>query len=279
MTSSTQLAPKVQQYSDLRFFISDLYASVRAKNEKFSQSAFATKIGITPSALANFLENRRMLSEESLGRIAKKLRWSAEQMSHATTLRMMNQTTTEVLIKDQIAALAKARQEIAQRPLHAPAEENPALRLIARTLLASLRVPKYAANPLLVASRLGLSKEMVASELENLLKSGAIIRGENGIFRRSEKEGLKTKSVSPEAVRRYDRHLLTLAGAKIRADNAELQNFSHETFAFDITDLKEAQVIINRCLQELMALASQGKNPQAVYHTNIHLFNLLEDPK
>jgi hypothetical protein len=155
-------------------------------------------------------------------------------------------------------------------------DAHPTRWVISKALLASLRVPMYAAKPLLVAKGLGFSEKVVAEELNHLLKVGRIACDEAGQYQ-IQAGKIETLEEGPIEVRhRYQRQMLSVAGDKIRVDNADRTHFEAETFAFDPAMLPEARAIIDRCLKELTGLSSRCSKPSTVYHANISFFEFLE---
>lgn len=279
---SDAVSLELERYSDLRGYFGDLFARLRARNPRYSRSAFAKKLGLSASAYCNFMEGRRMLSESSLLSVGGRLGWNPKEVSHAATLRLIaggDAGAAPAGMRDRISRQARARDRVLGRQVAPPLPTNPTLRLVPSVILGALAVPAYARDPLRIAARLGYSQKLVADELRDLIAQGYVTRDAQGTYHRVlGAQLLKTES-SSESIRRYYRQMLAIAIDKVRADNLDRRHYGTETFALDPSLLGEARKIINQCLEDLAALSEQSRQPDSLFHVNIHLFDLLEEPK
>lgn len=254
----------VCQYSCLRLYFKDLLASKSATNSRLTKSTFSRSLGISLPALSNFLDGRRNFSRKTLLTISKKLKWSHHELNHAHSLSV---TDPEII---------HATAKVNQRQHVSPTQNAVTLDLISRCLLEGIRIPKFSENPLLLGRGLGFSEALIQRELDALVEKNLIHQDEAGKFRRDLAAQLCVTDSSHESIRSFYRQMCSLASTKIRADNVHRRYFGSETFAFDPSLLPEARETINRCLDELAALAERSPSASSIYHTNIQLFDLLE---
>ena len=144
-------------------------------------------------------------------------------------------------------------------------------------ILEMISIPKIEHTPSEFSKRLGIAQNDIEVGLGELIRHGYLRYLTD--TKRFEKTApyLQFGTVSsPDELRTYYRQMLRLADSSLKPESVNQRHFATETFAFSDAGLPEARKCIERCLKELVLIATQSRDPNTVYHVGIQLFELLK---
>ncbi len=263
----------VFEHSDYRAFLKSTLSDRIAQNPAYSLRAMARHLEMSPALLSLIHRKKRNLP---LGRalpVAQKLGLDSKETDYFCTL---------VQFDAAKSAGAKAALLDKMRTLNTKREikeiEVDSFKVISDwyhfPILMMVDLRRFKFEPRNVARRLGISIIEAEVAIERLLRLGLLQRLENGKYARPAKHvGVKSEHGN-EALRQFHRQMLQKAAESLETQTNDEKFVGSETFSIDVSQLPEANEIIEDCFQRLISLFNRGKTRTETYHFGMQLFRL-----
>lgn len=247
----------------------------REKNPRYSLRAFASQLGVHPSALSRILQGKQTISKKNGVLIAKKLGLSKDD---------------ERLFLKSIAALAFERDcaELGEKVGQGGLERSPrqisdqdyatiaSLACLALKELA--HTEGFREDPAWLARRVGLSTREAEKCLETLVDTGYLAREGGRLVPRSPDLTAVSASATNKVRKALQREILARAGESLDKDPFEARGHYGMTVATDPARVQEANMRIFRFIEGLSDFLGSG-NPTEVYQVGVQLFPLTTPAK
>ncbi len=246
------------------------------KNPRYSLRAYASFLGLHPSALSRIFAGKQDISLRAGLMIVKKLGLPQEEK------RLFLQSVTETRRLRETSQLGHAigSQNLAPKPFEISAEIfGRILNLTCLGLLELTFCDKFDSDPAVIAKRLGVDLEKVNQAISDLLSVGLLERDETGrlINTRAHMTAIKTTKTD-EHRRRHQKEILERASASLEKDAFEIRGHYGMTMAVDAAKIQEANRRIKSFTEELCDFLAGGEKNE-VYQLAIQLFPLTKTEK
>ena len=237
------------------------FGRLRAKNPAFSLRALARRIAIPAPALSEILQGKRGVSRKRALLIADKLLLDPERK-------------TELLSRfpargkrDGVAGEQRERAQLTMDHFHTVSE------WYHFAILSLAETQGFDPSPEAIALRLGLSRAVVVSALDRLLRLGMIERGADGGLRATGVSYQTPDDIASVSLRRAHAANLELAAQSLANDPVEERDFTSLTVAVDPARLPGAKKRIRKFLREMSDYFEAGEKKE-VYKMCIQAFPL-----
>ena len=231
----------------------------KAKNARWSQRAFAAKLGLSSGALSEILQGKRILTPQLKKKIVQKL-----QLSPLEQVEFFN---------DELPGHLKSQKMEYHRL------SNDQFHLISDwwhfAILNLLNLKNFKSDTLWISQRLGLSPKVTQEAWDRLIRLGYIVQAgrkyQRGFPRIESSDDLFNLSVQKS-------HLqdLELIENSIQNYPIELRDHTALTFAVHKKDIKKAKELI-RDFQDRFCAEIEVKQGDAVYKLSMSLFPLTKE--
>jgi uncharacterized protein (TIGR02147 family) len=229
----------------------------KSRNSAYSLRAFARDLGISPTAISDFLNGKRQLSKTNLNRICESLNLSPLQR--------------EALFKVKKNSPSQSASET-QRIILA----DDTFRVIADwyylAILNLAKIKTNSANPKWIAERLAISSENAADALERLIRLG-FIKVKRGRLHRTAQALGTLRDIPSLAIKKHHTDNLNLAREALHNVPVELREFSSTTMAISISQLAKAKDLLMKSKHKVASVLEKG-DADAVYVLSFQLFPL-----
>lgn len=233
----------------------------RVRNPSFSQRALARRLGIGSSALSEFLNGKRQISQSLATRIADRLGLGPEQ----------RQEYESEFRPDQKSRIREAVQ-IDMNRYHLISEwQHFAILSLAET-------QGFKSDPIWIAARLGISITKASQGIDRLVRLGLLRRGRRGNLVITGQQFTTSDEVAHLSLRRSYAEDLELARASLDGDSVEIRDFTAITMALDPERIPIAKRMIREFRDALCVLMESG-NKKEVYKLCIQLIPLSESSR
>jgi transcriptional regulator with XRE-family HTH domain len=227
-------------------------ARVRLRNPRFSQRAFAKRLGLTSSALSEVLSQKRNLSRTSSERI----------------LRQLGEDPAG-LLNDGIDS---------GRPLKTVQLDYDQFALISEwhniALLSLLETKGARGKVSWIAKRLRIEKGTARVAIERLMRLGLLKKGAGGEYELAVTDTAGADGVPDLARRRHHLEGLGLAERSLLEDPLELRDHYSMTLAMPTRKIPEAAKRIRKFINELTQWLESSAERDEVYRVAVQLFPL-----
>lgn len=232
----------------------------KSRNGSYSLRAFARDLGVSPTALSDFLNGKRQLSKTNLQRISEALSLSPLQK--------------EDLFKKKLQTLADQKAQANRLIL---AEDT--FRIIADWYyLAILNLAKLKTNkadPKWIAARLAISADDASEAIGRLSRLGFIKIKRGKLFRTTQALGT-LRDIPSLAIRKHHSDNLNLAREALHHVPVELREFSSTTMAISVSQLAKAKDLLMKSKHKVASVLEKG-DADAVYVLSFQLFPLTKN--
>jgi len=240
-------------------FLLNEYHQRKKKNPRYSQAAFARRIGINSGRLTQYFLGKRIITKKAAQKISVKLELDSEQHDYFIYLCGVDKADARgrppQLIKDDELALLVEWHHLA---------------IMYLTLTETFKP-----DPAWIAQRLGLPKDLVISSLERLKRIGLVeVRGEKVEARRG--SFITTTEVPNKYLLMSHKDMFKHMAATLSQVPVGRRDVSSITVAFDDKNLPKAKEMIKKFRRKLALMCSRGNSNQ-VYTINIQLYPLTNE--
>jgi len=241
------------------------YEKLKAHNPLYSKTAFAKKIGMSPTHLSQLLNNKRPLTHAALAKIRLALDLSEDDLE---------------FVFQEIEDLAKKKEQVRvsktqkiERVELSPYEISLVCswEYMAVLALADVRNNSYA--PDWISKRLNIDSKKAEDIVKYLLKLGLIRLDSEHFY--LERGFVKTSDDIPSKdLRSYHRGALEKAIDCIESVSVDQRTFSALTVACDVRNLKKVNKAINQFKDKISKIAEQGEPLDRVYQLSVQFVPL-----
>lgn len=248
-----------------RKFLAEELERRLAKNPLYSLRAFARDLGISKTHLAEILRGNNQLSLDSAAKFVKKLNLSA-----VDAINFMDMVEIESGNSERTRLQAKMRLEarhINFRNLE-PEEFSPISDWHFMPLMELLTLPLESHSPEYLASRLGVSKEIIEQALQTLLRQNLISQVDSKYVITEN----TTKPVASHIIRQYYRTNLDVAAQALEKQSIDNRDFSVITFTMSKRKLDLVKERLQQFRRELALELTQDQERDAVYTLSMNFF-------
>lgn len=231
----------------------EIYYSIKKRNSRFSQRAFAKKLQLSPGRLSEYLTGKRLMSRRTLERVIALLNLPAEQANEL--LELHDLATNQSIVSPNLLSLEEF--EHLQDWQYFP-------------ILALLETKDFQSSISWIAERLGISEKLAHESVDRLLKLGFISK-RKGRFVLTFKKISTPNDIPSKPLR--DSHKQTLEHLIQSLDQVppELREVSSITMAIATEKIPEAKKLIRKFKRSMERLLETGERNE-VYNLNIQLF-------
>jgi uncharacterized protein (TIGR02147 family) len=229
----------------------------KTRNSAYSLRAFARDLGVSPTAISDFLNGKRQLSKTNLQRICDSLNLSPLQKE------TLFESKKNLIINDE---------EETQRMILA----DDTFRVIADwyylAILNLAKIKTNKANPEWIAERLAISIENAADALERLSRLG-FIKIKRGKLHRTAQALGTLRDIPSYAIKKHHSDNLELAKEALHNVPVELREFSSTTMAISVSQLAKAKDLLMKSKHKVASVLEKG-DADSVYVLSFQLFPL-----
>jgi uncharacterized protein (TIGR02147 family) len=246
----------IGQYFDYREYLKDELSQRVHLNPQYSLRAFARDVKISPQVLSSVMNGKKNISSEVAIELARKLNFSAEELSYFHDLVELAQAKTENL-KDVIKyRLTKYEDNQNYRTV-----QEDVFKVIADwhhyAILELSLTDDFKSDPAWIAQRLGIPPIEVKAALKRLLSLEMLeqVRGE---LRKTVVNITSSHDVPSAAVRKMTGQLLTKAATALEDQSVAERDVGTITMAIDPKKLPEAKKRIRKFRRDLCQYLESG---------------------
>ncbi len=233
---------------ELKGLLATTYQKRQSLNTSYSRNAFARDLGISPTALSQFLSGKRTLSPKNIRHIADALNLPVESL----------RTTTSNLISQQALQLEMDTFSLIAEWYH-----------FGILNLCEVDTVRSAEQ---VASRLGIHVEQAEEALTRLQKLN-FLKKVKGRFIRLQKTLDTGTDIPSQALRRHNREKMELAIAALNTIDISERDISSLTLSFNMNSIAQIKKEIHKFKKRVASLC-ESETPSEVYSLNIQFFPL-----
>jgi uncharacterized protein (TIGR02147 family) len=255
-------------------FLKAVFEEKRAKNRGYSLRRFSSTLGVPASSLSFVFSGKRNFSAPTLATIGRKLGLANVEIEKLLSLQGVK-SSKEILLHDQVERQKRTTQK-SKFNSETLTQISGWYSLVA---LEALTLPKFRRDPDLIAETLGISTSRMKRMIDALIKVGMVVRDEHGVLKKAGPHVLVTSDAPSASLRAYHKQMLGKAAEAIQAETTSERYLGSEIFPFDKGTIPEAKKIIDRCLDDLIALSGRCKSPNTLYQAGIQLFEILPTRK
>ena len=260
------------EYNDYRLYMRDFYEE-RKRTSYFTWREFASLAGfVSPTYLKLVCDGNTRLSKPGIAKVAR-----------AMGLEGFDYTYFGLLVKFGNAKSATEKEE-ALRELGREASMNK-IRILDADAFRYFEMPICPivrelaplmpnANPCEIREK--TSALNVREILQFLVKTGLLIKTDDGTYEQTEKSVKGSKEAIPLAIRTMNKKMAALATRSIEKDSVEERNFSGVTMGIDESAYARIVDVINDCRKKVIDIARECQNINQVYRLNLQLFPLTD---
>ena len=266
------------EQTDYRFILKSKFEQRCAANPRYSLRAFARDLEIAPSRLSEIFHGKQGLSEKYSAKVAKNLGLSESEQEYFINL--VASIHSQSPKRRQSAETVVKRYEQIQQEFSALRDD--AFRLISDwyhyALLELTLVRGFKSDTRWIAKRLGISPIETENAIDRLLRLD-LLRVDKGRFIATGASLTTTKDIPSEAIRNFNRQLLSKASQSLETQSVNERDVSSLTFVVDTDDIpifKESiKTFRRRFHREATARAKKNaKKNNEVYALGIQFFRL-----
>lgn len=264
------------EYDNYRRYLADLYTMLKREKRHFSYRYFSKAAGFTsPNFLQLVITGKRNLTSESLEKFIKALKLSKKEAEFFRHLVSLNQAKTveekrhftEQLLKSsefrKLHPLKKEQFDYYANWFYVPVRELVGLKEFRED-------PKWISQTL----RPQITPADAEKALAELIKLGLIKRNNEGRLVQSESIVSTGDEVASASVAQFLK-LMTLLGAEsVDLFPAAARDVSSVTLTLSEKNFQQVKGLVQKFRKELLTIANNDPEPEAVYQINFQLFPL-----
>ncbi len=241
--------PYKSSMTDLRLILKSTYQKRSSLNPLYSQNAFARDLGVSRTALSQFLSKKRQLSSVNLKRVAEALYLPETHIQQDSRESGPISGATQLNI-DQFALISEWYH-------------------FAILNLIEFQTIKTAAD---ITKFFEITPIEAKQTLDRLLKL-SFIKKVNGVFCLNQKSLDTGTDVPSSAIRKHNREKMELAIQSLEKHSVDERDISSMSLSFNQDDMKKVKDEIRKFKKRIDKICS-NKNANQVYSLNIQFFPL-----
>lgn len=267
----------VFEYNNYREYIRDYYIYSKARDKKFSYRFFARLANFKSSNFIKFIiENKSNMSEQSAINLAKAMKLSQVEAEFFKSLIHFNQSVSSEERHRYAKELLRHRASRKSFPLR-EALFNYTSKWYLSVLRGLVGLPGFHEDAEWIAKRLhpDVSAADVQKGFEDLLKLGLLKRDENGKLQQTSANVSTDDEVAISSVAQFHREMMKRASESIDIVSRDKRDISGITIGMSAETAKKIKEKTQQFRKEIVELATQDENADAIYQFNIQLFPLI----
>jgi uncharacterized protein (TIGR02147 family) len=249
--------------TELRQIISEELLKIRARNSSYSLRAFATRVGLVPSAVSEILNGKRRITKKMGRKILERLSVSPDR-----SLMILNSLDFEKAKKIDRTDM-KEFSRVNMDQYHVISE------WYYFAILSLAETEGFKSNPKWIANRLNIQVREASTALERLERLG-MLKKANGRFISTGLQFETSTDMANLSLRKSHFENLQLAQKSLETDDVLKRDFSSMTMAIDPKRLPEAKKLIKNFRRRLCAYLEAGSKKE-VYRICVQLFPLSKE--
>jgi hypothetical protein len=235
--------------NDLKGILASTFQQRNSLNALYSKNAFARDLGVSPTALSQFLSGKRKFSPKNVQRVIGSLCLPPESARHFKN--GDREISPALKIKMDIFAL------IAEWYYYA---------ILNLTETEDIKSASH------IARRFDIPKEQAAGAVKRLLKLG-LLKKQNGVLRRTHKTLDAQTDIPSTALRRHNRQKMEMAIACLDKIPLQDRDVSSMTLPFDPAAMAKIRKEIEKFKSRVHQICASSKGSE-VYSLNVQFFPL-----
>lgn len=242
-------------------------------NKSYSLRGMAKHLGFSSSQLSEAMNGKANFSEDSLRKIAKKLKLNTKETEYLCLLGdYENKKDSEA----REAALKKIQRLTHQK---APMLDLSIDQFVQMSdwyysaILELFSLKDFHFTPANVASEIGISKIEATLAIERLLRL-ELLHKNDGQYSRAVSDFVVNSPEKNTALRKFYRQMFTKASTALDEQSPTERWSGYETFPVADEALPEIREACDRFFDEILKITNAYPNKKNVYHLSTHLFNL-----
>lgn len=243
----------------------------KARNPSYSARAFARDLDVSAPYLSQIMNGRRLLSERTALRIARKLRWDSQKARIFVTLLKLESEQDPSARTELLNVLGVRLGTRAYVVLQVDV-----FRAISRwyhgALLELATTEGFQSDVRWIAATLQISEIEAELAVDRLCRIGLLERRTSGALVPTN-ENVFVGDLPSQAVRTYHAQMLTLAARALAEQDFAERDISGISMAIDPETVPAAKVKIRQFRREMAELMQKGRK-RALYHLSVQLFRL-----
>jgi uncharacterized protein (TIGR02147 family) len=269
----------VFEYLDYRDILKDAYEERKASSPLFSYRILAETLALDPSNTFRVLQKDLHIPSRCLPRVLEFLGLTGRAAEYFQLLtayaRERNTDARKELLEKALALRDVARRRLVDQEL---AYYRDWWVVAVRSML---EVVQGRVRPAEIAERLcpAVSESDVERALELLLELGLAKKASSGRIVLSETHLTAGGEKRVEAVRDYQRQVLSLAAESLERFPREQRDVSTITFAVDREAFVEIREMLRECRRQIQKRIEESRNPDRVLQLSMALFPLAPAPE
>lgn len=235
--------------SELKFILNETYLKRQAINSRYSRNAFARNLGVSPTALSQYLSGKRQFSPKNLRNVIASLCLPNDYFQREKT---------------ELPSLDKAqRLSLDTFALISDWYHYAILNLVE---IESITTATQ------IARRLNISKDTAVHAIDRLLNLG-FLKMDKNLFQRQVKSLDVGADIPSAAIRKHNREKIELAILALSDVDVSLRDISSLTLTFDLRKMVSVKKEIKKFKDRILKL-SEANGATEVYSMNVQFFPL-----
>ncbi len=234
---------------DLRFILKSTFQKRCSLNPLYSQNAFARDLGVSRTALSQFLSKKRKLSTINLRKVSKALYLPENTLLQDNLVSGPIQGATQLNL-DQFSLIAEWHHFAILNLIEFQNIKN------------SSEISKY----------LEVSSDESNQAMKRLLTLG-FVKKEKGFFRLSQKSLDTGTDIPSSAIRKHNREKMELAISSLEKHTVDERDISSLSLAFNPENMKQVKDEIRKFKKRVDKICT-AQGAKHVYSLNVQFFPL-----
>lgn len=271
----------VFEYFDYRKYLADHLENVKKTKPQFSMRAFSRHCGFnSPNYISLILSKRRGLNTQSLQRVAKACKMSAQEARYFKALVEWNQSQAE---EKDVFFDELYRIQLSRKQKQLSKSQNVILgKWYYYVLREMLLLPDFREDPVWISQRLGaqITPQEVESAFE-ILKTQGLIKKIDGKLVQSDPVITTTNDEVSPLIQQFHIDMIPQSTRAIRTNKVRDRDYRAMTMAISKDSFEKIKKEIKVLEEKIIQIASSDQNPQEIYQLNLQLFHITQgkDPK
>jgi uncharacterized protein (TIGR02147 family) len=261
------------EYLDYRQYLKDYYESEKKAKPYFSYRFISSRVHLNPGYLVKLFQGKIQLGVKNIPAFADFMKLSDKESEYFRELVLFGRAKHQHEVEDLFERL----QSIKGIRFRTMADDTVEFysrwyHMVIRVLISIY--PFTGKNYREIASMLtpAITAGEVRESIQLLEKLKLIEKGENGIYRVTDRFVSTGEKWSSGAIRNYQKKNMELAIASLENHKKELRDISTVTMSFSTKDLPILRERVKQFRQELLLLSQDSGKEDGVFHFNIQFF-------
>lgn len=273
--------PNIFEYDNYRDYLKVVYQFLKSEKRQFSYRYFSRMAGFrSPNVLQLVMEGKRNLSPASIEQFSQALKLNKEETTFFRNLVLLNQASTVEEKKFYAEQLIRSRFYRKVHPLSS-AEFAYYSNWYFIPIRELVGVEGFIEDPQWIAHQLNppITPTEAKKALDTLEQLGLIRRNDQGKLVQTDTFVSTGDEVSSTSVVQFHKEMIQKGAEALDRFKGREREISSVTLALSEKSALQVKELIQSFRKELIAIASQDRNPTAVYQINFQHFPLSKKSK